>query len=162
MKKHLFIVTLVLTLILISCSKKLDYRDDISCEDLINSLLSVEISSKEYEEYDDEYFEFFFEDARMPSDLKIIYSTEVNDIDELGIFRAESSDEAEKLVEASEKYIEDMKKDQRAFISSYASPELPKLDRAEVKRFGNYVIYAIMSEDDKTSIFFKADEILKK
>ena len=67
--------------------------------------------------------------------------------------------EYQELKKLTEEYLETMKNDQHAFIASYAPEELPKLERAEVRVFGNYVAYAILSDEDRTLFF---DTVEKK
>ena len=40
--------------------------------------------------------------------------------------------------------------------------EIEKLNSAEARRFGNYVIFAVSDSIDKNYIFSKAEELLKK
>ncbi|MBQ8140829.1 MAG: DUF4358 domain-containing protein [Clostridia bacterium] len=161
-QKIFFCIILALSLLLCSCAKKAEYADGVSCEDIAAYLSKTELDDDEYAEYDREYFEYFFPDAKVPEDFKIIYSTDTGDIDEIGIFHTNSEAEANELSSATEAYIEEMRETQRAFIASYAPEELPKLDSAEVRTFGNYVVYAITDEDDKADIFLAVDNTLKK
>ena len=66
------------------------------------------------------------------------------------------------MAEACRDYIDDMQEDSRAFIASYAPNELPKLDSAQVRRFGNYVIYTILPDDSAKTVFENVKEALKK
>ena len=119
-------------------------------------------SADDYAEYDDDFVEFFFGDMIAERDHTVVYSKEQNDINEVGIFHAESASDALEIYEKATEYIREMKETQRAFIASYAPEELPKLDSAEVRRYGNYVIYAILSEADSDSFFEHVEDTLKK
>ena len=135
---------MVSAVLLVSCGNT-KYRNDASCDELASVVLSE--SDKEFAEYDDSYADYIISDTSICVDLKIIYSLEVNDIDEIGIFKTAYSDTANQLQKELIGYIEDIRLTQRAFIESYAPTELTKLESAKVRAFGNYVIYVIASAD---------------
>ena len=66
------------------------------------------------------------------------------------------------LFEESKLYIKNLQEQKRDFLSNYAPDEVKKLNSAEVRRFGNYIIFTISDPDDKNYVFSKAEEILKK
>ncbi len=160
-KKAFPIFLLLIILILPSCAKR-EYTDDVGCYDLCEAVIADEGDTDEYESYGTDYLEYFFENTSLPNDFRIIYSRESDDIDELGVFHTENEDAAKEMSVLAENYLSEFQKDQRSFISSYAPEELPKLDNAEVKVFGNYVVYAIMDEDDKKDAFSIIEENLRK
>lgn len=154
--KKAFLTVLVATSVLLcSCSKK-EFSDDVDCDDIAEKIKSPAL---EYGEYDEEYLDFFFDATTLQDDFCIIYSNDVNDITEIGIFHTQNTDAAEELSAIADNYISEMQKNQRAFIGSYAPEELPKLDSAEVKIFGNYVVYAI--SDDNEALFAQVKDTLK-
>ena len=154
-------ILLALVLLLPSC-KKQEYLDEVSCYDLCEAVIIAEDEIGEYEAYGEDYIEYFFENTSLHNDFRIIYSRESEDIDELGIFHTDTEQKATDLLKIVEKHISTYQKDQRSFIASYAPEELSKLDNAERKVFGNYVVYAIMDEDDKKEAFSVIEEKLKK
>lgn len=160
-KRTLQMILLALVLLLPSC-KKQEYLDEVSCYDLCEAVIIAEDEIGEYEAYGEDYIEYFFENTSLHNDFRIIYSRESDDIDELGIFRTDSTEKTDELLGIVEKHISSYQKDQRSFIASYAPEELSKLDNAEIKVFGNYVVYAIMDEDDKKEAFSVIEEKLKK
>ena len=76
------------------------------------------------------------------------------------IFHTPDTDSARKLMTHIEAYISEMQETQRAFIGSYAPLELPKLDGATVKQFGNYLVYSISENNEE--IFSSIEKTLKK
>ena len=50
-------------------------------------------------------------------------------------------------------YLAQAYEDNRVWYDSYMPEETPKLRDAEVKVFGNYVVYAIYSSADKATLF---------
>ncbi|MBQ9111977.1 MAG: DUF4358 domain-containing protein [Clostridia bacterium] len=139
----LFSLALSAVLLLCSCSRK-EYTDSVSCRELGDDMLSALSDGQEYTEYDSTHRQFYFEDTEDYDDCCIIYSLDTNDINEIGIFHARNAESAGEVAEDCREYVNDMKEDSRAFIASYAPAELPKLDNAEVRVWGNYVIYTIL------------------
>ena len=160
-KRTLSIILLALIFLLPSCKKK-EYQNEVSCYDLCEAIIAAEDDTHEYEAYGEDYVKYFFEDTSLHDDFRIIYSRESEDIDELGIFHADTKQKTDELLHLVEEHISSYQKEQRSFISSYAPEELPKLDNAEIKVFGNYVVYAIMDEDDKKEAFSVIERKLKK
>lgn len=152
LKRYLILNLAVMLLLLPSCEKD-EYSDSLSCEELGDKIELVCADGLDYDEYDEEYLSFFFDDLSLCDDFCIIYSEATNDINEFGIFHSSNDENTEKTVKMAEDYIKDMQEGQRAFISSYAPEELPKLDSAEVRRFGRYVAYSIADPDTTKKAF---------
>ena len=159
MKKIFF---LLLAISLASCSKSNSYRDDISCNHLAREICDEADADGSYSEYEKEHVAFLFDSASLYDDCSVIYSTDVTDINEIGVFHCENKDNAKSLAEIITKYITDMQTEQKAFIASYAPRELPKLDGAEVHQYGNYVIYLIIDDGDKQDVIEEIEDALKK
>ena len=163
--KKLLIFTLaaiILTLSFFSCSSKNDYRNDVPCAqitDAIKEELSVEGG---YSFFEEDQIKFIFDDIWLANEYSVVYSLLSQNIDEFGVFRTNSEKDARELAEECREYIEEKYEDENAFIASYAPEELPKLRNAEVKVFGNYVAFAILSENHRAILFRITEEMLKK
>ena len=136
------------------------YSNDVSCKTLARTV--YETSSVEYLEYGKEYTRLFLDDDAICDDFCILYSSEVDDINEVGFFHAPDEAAAKEICEELEEYLDERQEDERAFIASYAPNELTKLDGAQVKRFGNYVVYAILDADGRTQILDAVEKTLKE
>ena len=79
-------------------------------------------------------------------------------IDEYGIFRMKEESGIEGMKSAIQDYIDSAK---LSFNENYAPNEKPKLDNAEIRVFGKYVVYAVLSEDDKNVLFSALETALK-
>ena len=155
-----FVLMLSCAAFLVSCSSK-EYRKDIGCSELGNIAVESFGDGEGYSEYSASFIEYEFgENARNADDSAIVYSERVEDINEIGIFFADDEDDVRDIAKDCRKYIEDMKENKRAFISSYAPSELPKLDAAGVKICGNYVIYCILDKDTADIVYDKIEERL--
>ena len=148
--------------LLVSCSKSNPYRDDIPCTELSKVICDEAEVSGGYSSYDSEHIAFLFEDTSLFDECSVIYSTEVNDINEAGVFHCQNKDSAKMLTESVSKYITEMQTNERAFIESYAPRQMPKLENAEVHQYGNYVIYLIMNDEDKEDTIEEIEKMLKK
>ena len=163
MKKIFFILSaFLLIFILTACSKSSSYRNDIPCSELAREICDEADAAGGYSAYENDYIGFLFDSASLYNDCSVMYSTEVTDINEIGVFHCENKDNAKSLAESLTKYITDMQTEQKAFISSYAPRELPKLENAEVHQYGNYVIYLVMSDEDKQDAIEEIEDTLKK
>ncbi len=158
--KRFLAFTLLCLCLLSSCSKK-GFEDSIKCSELGKGVSDTLADGMEYAHFDDRQRALITEDSGKYTDLHHVYSSDSNDINEFGIFHA-AEGRAEELTEDCERYLQDLKDNSRAFIASYAPEELPKLDAASVKRFGNYVIYTVLPTDKTEKIFKDIDEKLVK
>lgn len=158
LKRYLALLCTLPLIALGGCSAS-EYSNTISCDELSSVLDGVD--DAEYKEYGEEYMAFFFEDTTLYNDFRVLYSTETEDINEVGFFHAKDSASARELKEELEEYLEEKQEEERAFIASYAPQELPKLDGAEVRAFGDYLVYAIMDASHRKELFNAIDARLK-
>ena len=152
MKKFLCIFLLLL-LPFSSCAKTEEYRDDVACRPLTTKLAELCPVENGYSELGDEQLKYFFEGTDLPTDYSMIGSNDMEDINEIGIFHCKNKEDAEKMLELTKKYIENMQATQVNFISSYAPYEIPKLEGADVRRYGNYVVYVILDTNEQKTAF---------
>lgn len=154
MKKILCFTFIVFTLIPFSaCSKRGEYRDDIACRLLTNELAVLCPAEDGYSNFNAEQIRYFFENTSLPTDYSMIYSTDTNDINEIGIFHCKNEEDTEEMMAIVEQYIKDMQETQVNFVSSYAPYEIPKLEGAEVRRYGNYVVYVVLDTNERRAAF---------
>ena len=157
----LTITVLCQIFIFIACSKKGNYRDDIPCRDVSEAFIQSQSGSVEYSQYSREELSFFLDIPEYVTDLSAIYSTDVNDINETGIFRCTDETSAKEFFGTVSAYLEEQRVTQKAFIESYAPREVPKLEGAEVRRYGNYVVYTILSAEDKKAVWELTDKKIR-
>ena len=77
--------------------------------------------------------------------------------DEYGVFQAADSSQAKTIAGALEAYLQ-LKLDTDM---GYQPEELPKLEKAEVKTSGNYVMYCVLGDTEKSAAFGAFEEALK-
>ncbi len=160
-KNNLLLLLLCCATLFCSCARS-EYTDEKTCEDVGKSMTDSLEDTQEYYEFDKNHIGLFFDDTEEYDDYYAVYSADTNDINEVGVFHAPDAESADDLAESCREYIEDMRQNSRAFIASYAPEELPKLDSAEVRRFGNYVIYTILPEDKAEAVYEHVKSQLKR
>ncbi len=158
-KRTILLCLTFLMLFVASCAEKKEkYVDNIPCEELMKSVETMIPTDLGYTSFGTEQILYYFENTKAYDDVCLRYSTRSENINEIGIFH--SSDEASRkeLEDTIKGYLGEMWEEQREFIASYAPEELPKLEYAEIQSFGNYTVYAILSEADKDAVF----EVIKE
>ncbi len=154
------IFTVIFAALLLSSCSQQKFSDTKKCADIGEEIRTKISDTQEYTNFSDKQRNMYFEHDEY-DDFYHVYSSDTNDINEIGIFHASDAESAKELFEDCREYIDEMRKDSRAFIASYAPEELPKLDAAEVKRYGNYIVYTILPDDETTKIHNHLKETLK-
>ena len=161
MKKLILIAVVLLVLgTSVFCSSH-SYADDVASSDISAAITKAIDDGQEYVQFADSHIKHNFGDQEF-EECTLVYSAKAENISEIGVFHTKDKDSADALVELCRAYIEDMQQNSRAFIASYAPEELPSLDAAQVRRFGNYVVYTVLPEAHSDAAFDKVKEILKK
>ena len=159
MKTRLFIFSMCL-LLLIFCSCDAEASTaSLDCGAVSKELVSEISGGEDYIEYDDvdvAYFPF----ASPDTEISMLYSRSADDIGEIGVLKTDSY-KIDTLKKSVEEYLSNLKNEKAAFLRNYAPVELSKLDDACVKRYGNYIVFAVLSYDESEKLFNKAEEILK-
>ena len=150
-----------MNLIFTSCSTK-NYRNSFDCKELSQSLMrEISVPDGEFSQYTEEEVQIFFSSPELYDDISIMYSKDSTDIAELGILHATTEEKSDKLFEEAKLYIKNLQEQKREFLSNYSPEEVEKLNSAEVRKLGNYIIFTVADPDDKNYVFSKAEELLK-
>ena len=152
MKRFLIILlTLALLPILPSCADA-HYRDDVKLTDLVKSIEAAIPARTDYATAQDGSLDDYFSMPDYVTESVIRFSMNAKNLDEYGIFHVTEGNAAamEKLLRD---YLAQAYEDNHVWYDSYMPEETPKLRDAEVKVFGNYVVYAIYSSADKATLF---------
>ena len=154
MKRIITLLTaLLLPCSLAACMRAHSFTDSMMiseiAEEVLDELDSPHLFLTDNTGFTDEYF-------TMPdyvTEHAVLYTGETESIDEFGIFHVTdgNADAMETLLR--EKYLTPCYEKNRDFYNSYIPNETSKLRDAEVKTFGNYVVYAIMDTKDRNTLF---------
>lgn len=95
------------------------------------------------------------------SDYEICFSSDGSNINEFGIWHV-GQDQIAATEAAIRTYLSESLRKNKDFYNSYIPEETVKLEKAEVRVFGNYVCYAILDERDKNIFFSTMQEELQE
>lgn len=134
------------------------YRDDVAVDELA-SAVETAIGGGSMSKAPETYASTWKLDLSACSEyIMKLNSTGVN-IDEYGIFKAKDSGSVSAVKTALENYL---KSRRDAWMSEYMPEEYPKLENAEVKAVGSYVMYAILDDAGRSTAFAALESALKK
>ena len=151
MKKKLLVLSSAILLLSIfaGCgSKDAKVKNDVAVTD-VSAAVTAKLSDDALVSVDADYIK-----GMMKMDVSDYdsYDVKINskgvNIDEVGVFKAKDASQVATVEKAVKDYIQ-MRKD--TWMVEYMPEERPKLDSAEVKTLGNYVIYVILPDDDKAA-----------
>ena len=151
-----------ITLIFASCSDK-NFNSSLSCQELTTSLKKeISVPEGNFKEYTVDELKFLFSSPELYSDICIIYSTDSTDVCELGVIHASNQENAKKLYEDAKHYIKSLQEEKSEFLRNYSPEELTKLNSAEARCFGEYIIFTIAEKADRDTVFRKAETLLSR
>ena len=163
-KKFLTVIIHILFIALIfqGCSKK-EITHSLTCKELSNELESeISVPEGAFKEYTTEELRFLFSSPELFDDICIVYSNDSTDVCEIGVLYASNEESAKLLFEDAKSYIKSLQEQKSEFLRNYSPAELSKLNSAEVRRYGNYIIFTVAEADEKNNMFKKAEALLSK
>ena len=158
MKKRIFAVLSAFFLLLPSCGEQ-TYRSDLSAVDLCRKCAEeLEIENAAFEGR-----EAFPEENRpgLAPDISVCYSASGDNLDEIGIWKATGEKPRQVATFLAGSLLERYEESE-AFYQSYIPEEVPKLTDAEVRVYGDYVVYAVLSAERKKAFFRLVEKALAK
>ena len=90
----------------------------------------------------------------------VVKSSTKGTFDEYGVFRAPDSKSVNSVKDAVEGYLNSLRNNKQKI--EYMPEEKPKLDKAEVKVYGIYVLYVIADDDVREAVYQEVETLLKK
>ncbi|HHU22737.1 MAG TPA: DUF4358 domain-containing protein [Clostridiales bacterium] len=145
------LIIFVLVLSLLSACGKSDVADDVPVEDIVQKVDEALGNDGTLVAVDADYIRG---SMRMDVSDYAGYVVKINafgaNIDEYGIFKGADENQTREIAKAVEDYLQ-MRED--TWMVEYMPEEHPKLLAAEHKTLGNYVMYAILWEEEKATAF---------
>lgn len=118
--------------------------------DKVAAAVEGAVSTDGMAQADEAYIENMFKLTGSDYEQCLVMLTNVGTtIDEFGIFKGADAAQTESLHKAVQDYLQ-LRLD--AWMPEYLPDEFPKLQNAKLWTEGNYVLYAILSEDAKTAV----------
>ena len=154
------ILLAAVTLCATSCQKE-TYQKDIDAKSIADAL--CEKTPTESKWIDDS--QTFIEEYITPEAVKesyVYYAQNTNDLDEFGIFEVEEGKAQEVRNQLLSGYLKKRYSENLEWYNSYMPTETPKLRDAEVRVFGNCVVYAVLSQENRKAFFDECEKLLKK
>ena len=158
MKKLLSLLVLAALLLLPACGDDtVTYKTDVSAQEIMDACAAPLASFSLLSTVDEDYMTY-----RMMLDPATVESYSVyiqnagTSIDEVGIFQTVSDDTAA-VTAMVENYLTRRNEE---WTGQYLVEEYPKLENAECRVIGRYVVYGILSDTDKESLFTAVESYL--
>ncbi|NCB74624.1 MAG: DUF4358 domain-containing protein [Clostridia bacterium] len=159
-KKYLSFIALVLALSLLSAcgGTSANVRDDVSVSDVSAAVAAV-LGDDTLVSVPETYYAGSMKmDVSDYGGYDVMINSKGINIDEFGIFKAKDSSQLPAVEKAVNDYLAFRL---QIWMEEYMPEEKPKLENAEVKTVGNYVMYAILSDEGKKSAFSAFEKSLK-
>ena len=150
---------LLLTLLLCLCSCGAKYRDDVPLS-RFTAVIDSRMGGDDLAEMNSGYVSGAMHlDPNSFGGYVVKLNAKGVNIDEYGVFRAPENGKVSDVQDALEGYLK-LRRD--SWMKEYMPEEKPKLDKAEVKVYGNYVLYVIAGDDIREAVYQDVEKILKK
>ena len=158
-KTRLIAAALLLCLMLSLCACGAKYAEDMPM-DRFASIIDADMDGKDMTAMNSGYLSgaMHLDPSAFASYVVKLNSKGVN-INEYGVFRAPDAKSVDGVKDAVEGYLK-MRRD--TWMKEYMPEEKPKLDKAEVKVFGIYVLYVIASDEVRETVYKDVEKLLKK
>lgn len=163
MKKSLVSLILAVSLmfpaVLAACgAETVSYSTDIAVADLAAAADAALADSETLTAVPNDYIRGMMNiDVSAFEDYTVKIRASGTNIDEYGIFKAPSDSAVDSVKEIVSGYL-DMRLD--VWMEEYMPEEKPKLENATIKTMGRYVVYCILSDDAKNTVFTSVDNTL--
>lgn len=157
MKTKIWILLLAMVTLLSACARQTGYSDHLSADALADGLLQRRDMLRDVDNMTKNYFP-------MPDYVlshSVYYAAESNNADQFGVFRVKEGCAADCKRLLEEEYLSPLLEEKGDFYRSYTAKEAEKLEDAEVRVFGNYVIYAILDVRERNDLFSAAEHALR-
>lgn len=161
MKYNRLINVFLSLLMLLSLSACKSYADDIDTDNLATVGLNALVDGIDYAEADDGFLDDYFIVPAWVTDYEIYLAPTASNINQVGVYHVQDG-HAEELETILSDYLKKSYEDNGNWYNSYIPKETPKLRDAEVKVFGNYVVYAILNQTDREVFFGAVEEALTR
>jgi len=160
--KNITTLSLLLAVVLILCTACGDkVNDDIAVSDISDAISKAIGAEDNLAARDDNYITHMIGIAGTDyAECVVMTNTIGTSVDEYGVFKGADEAQAYKLAESLQAYLQAAKTDSLRF--SYTPEELPKVEKAIVTTIGNYVMYSILGDSNRSSALEAFEKSLKE
>lgn len=144
------LLCLAFVLSLCACGGGGEYNNSKTSQELADAVIATLNAPQGFTAPDSDFIEFNMEGASaLCEDYCIMLSSMNINYNEFGILRTNNEDDAKKLAEICQEYI-DLKIE--GTNPHYLPNEYPKIENAKVKIYGCYVVYTVLSDADTKTV----------
>ncbi len=163
MKRQALCAALALAalLSLFACVQTPVYRSDVSADDLADAAVVALGQEVNYLSPPADFLSDFFTSPDYAEQVALRRADVGNNLNELGVFRVTEGN-ASGMETLLRRYLTDSYARNADWYDSYIPRETPKLRDAEVRVYGNYVVYAILDGEDRAAAFAAIEERLQQ
>ena len=166
MKRILAVCLLLLSLCALTACGAREYRDDVDVTALAERVTEA-LNKKtdlplRYAKDDTGFLSDYFKTPDYIADHAVLYAVSTNNLNEIGVWRVKEGHAAELAALLRTDYLKASLEKNSAWYDSYIPMETPKLRDAEVRVYGNYVVYAILNAEDREIAFETVEKLLEK
>ena len=165
MKKTFLKIVCVLlacvVLMLASCNQEKNEKD-VDAAKIATQLSQVTPTESKWIDDDQDFIQEYVTFSEYIKESQIFYAQNTNDLDEFGVFEVEEGKAQEVRTRLMKGYLKKRYDENLDWYNSYMPTETPKLRDAEVRIYGNCVVYAVLSKEKRKAFFDECDKLLKK
>ena len=92
----------------------------------------------------------------------MLAEAEDTNINELGTFRVKEQDDVYEVASVVGRFLQGQQERYAGLLAAYQPTEIPKLEAAELKIYGKYVFYSILSADVAATARAACEKALKE
>ena len=150
--------------LLTACDKREEekHQTEVNTKEIATTLSQKTPTDSAWIGEDQNFIEEYVSIPDYVKESQIYYAQNTNDLDEFGVFWVEEGNEKAVRLLLSQGYLQKRYNDNREWYDSYMPTETPKLRDAEVRIYGNCVVYAVLSADRRTAFFSECEKLLKE
>ncbi len=147
-----------------ACNQKEDeeYKKEINTQEIATTLSQKTPTASAWINEDQYFIEEYVDIPDYIKESSIYYAKNTNDLDEFGIFLVEEGKEKATRLLLLQGYLQKRYTENQEWYNSYMPTETPKLRDAEVRIYGNCVVYAVLSAEQRTAFFAECEKLLKE
>lgn len=159
-QKTVCIALASVVLMLASCNQG-KIEKDIDATKVATQLSQVTPTESKWINDDQDFIQEYVAFSEYVKESQIFYAQNTNDLDEFGIFEVEEGKAQEVRTRLLRGYLKKRYDDNLEWYNSYMPTETPKLRDAEVRVYGNCVVYAVLSKEARKTFFDECEKLLK-
>jgi hypothetical protein len=155
------LVLLCAVFLLTACGEEEKYKKEINAKEIAETLSEKTPTESVWIDEDQKFIEEYVTFPENVKESHVYYAQNTNDLDEFGIFEVEEGKAQEVRKQLLSGYLKKRYNENLEWYNSYMPTETPKLRDAEVRVYGDCVVYAILSPENRKAFFEECEKLLK-